>query len=379
MPLMSTSLLVASSVTVLLSIFAAGSGSASRLRALDPGVDRALRVPADGIDLVIEAAMRADDLPSVALVVGRAGEVLKQAAYGEASLELHVPATPQTVYPIASATKTMTSTAIFLLVREHKFSLEDSITELLADLPSTWLEVTPRHLLTHTSGLPDIALVSGREALIADTREAALTRVRDLPLGFPAGARWSYNQTNYMLLLMLVEKYGGLPFETFLRQRLFEPLGLKLTTFGDSDDVIPGRASMYEMRDGALRPRQSRFPEFVRGAAGVNTSVEEWYRWADAWAHAKLLPQSDLELLWQPAELSSGAQVSLAPGTSYGCGVMVETRAGQRSVGHSGGGNAAFRYFIEEDLLIVLATNGKTDEDSLVEKIADAARALREK
>src|SRR5262245_10858748 len=82
--------------------------------------------PADPIDEVIEAAMAADDLPSVAIVVGRAGTIVKQAAYGEASLELHVPATTQTVYPIASATKAITSTAVLLLVHEEKFSLEDS-------------------------------------------------------------------------------------------------------------------------------------------------------------------------------------------------------------------------------------------------------------
>lgn len=323
--------------------------------------------------------MAADDLPSVALVVGRAGTILKRAAYGEASIELHVPATPQTVYPIASATKTITSTAIFLLVREGKFSLEDSITELLPDLPPSWLEVTPRHLLTHTSGLPDVAVTSGREALIAGTRAEALRGLCAMPLRSAAGTGWSYNQTNYMLLLMLVEKYGELPFEVFVRKRLFEPLGLVATVFGDSDDVVLGRASMYEPRDGALRPRQSRFPEFMRGAAGVNTSAEEWYRWADAWAHAKLLPRSDLELLWQSAELASGAPVSLAPSTSYGCGVMVDTRSGQRSVGHSGGGNAAFRYFLDEDMLIVMATNGKTEEDGFVYEIAMAARAMQTK
>lgn len=352
--------------------------SAAVLAALSLSAGTARR-SADAIDQVVAAAMAADDLPSVALVVGRAGKIVKQAAYGEASLELHVPATTRTVYPIASATKAITSTAIFLLVHEGKFSLDDSITELLADLPPTWLEVTPRHLLTHTSGLPDIARNSGREALIAATRSEALTKVCALPLEYAAGARWSYNQTNYMLLLMLVEKYGQRPFETFVRERLFEPLGMQATTFGDSDDVIPGRASMYEPRDGALHPRQSHFPEFVHGAAGVNTSVEEWYRWADAWAHGRLLPPAELELLWQPAELASGARVSLGSNTSYGCGVMVVTRGGQRSVGHSGGGNAAFRYYLDEDLLIVVATNGKTEEDALVEQLAVAARELQAK
>jgi CubicO group peptidase (beta-lactamase class C family) len=136
---------------------------------------------------------------------------------------------------------------------------------------------------------------------------------------------------------------------------------------------------MYATRDGALRPRQSRFPEFVRGAAGVNTSVTEWYRWADAWAHGRILPQAELDLLWEPAELASGGRVGIAPGTSYGCGVMVGTRPGQRSAGHSGGGNAAFRYYIDEDLLIVVATNGQTDEDALVDRIAKAARSMQSK
>lgn len=345
--------------------------------ASDPGAGRAL--PADAIDELVATTMAADELPSVALVVGRGDRILKQAAYGKASLELGVPATTRTVYPIASATKTFTALAIQMLVREGKFSLEDSITELLADLPETWLEVTPRHLLTHTSGLPDVAVESGREVLLADTRAAALQAVRTRPLDFPVGTGWAYNQTNYLLLLMLVETHGGRPFPDFVRERILLPLALESTAFGDADDVVPGRASMYESRDGVLRPRRSLFPEFMRGAAGLNTSVEDWYRWAEAWAHGRILPRSELELGWQAARLESGAEVSLAPGVSYAFGVMLRTKNGQRSVGHSGGGNAAFRYYLDEDLLVVMATNGKTDEDALVEKIAAAARGLLEK
>jgi CubicO group peptidase (beta-lactamase class C family) len=339
-----------------------------------PSVAGSRQMPRDAIDRVIEAAMAEEGLPGVSLVVGRAGAIVKQAAYGEANVEQHAPATLQTVYPIASATKTMSSTAIFLLVGEGKFSLEDSIVELLPDLPDAWLEVTVRHLLTHTSGLPDIAITPGREPLIADSREEALAKLRDMPCA-AAGARWSYNQTNYMLVQMLVERYGERPFETFVHERLFAPLELAATTFGDSYDDVPGRAAMYAHEDGALRPRQSRFPAFVRAAAGVNTSVEEWYRWADAWAHGRVLPQAQLEELWRPAELASGAPVRLGTTASYGCGVALDTRDGRRSAGHSGGGNAAFRYFIDEDMLVVLASNGTTDPDALVERVAAAVRS----
>jgi len=333
-------------------------------------------VKEDAIDEVVRATMAADDLPSVALVVGRGGVILKQAAYGKASLELDVPATTKTVYPIASATKTFTALAIQMLVGAGKFSLEDSLTELLPDMPELWLEVTPRHLLTHTSGLPDVAMQAGREELLADTRAEALRALRALPLDFPVGTGWSYNQTNYLLLLMLVETHGERPFQDFVRERILAPLALESTRFGDADDLVPGRASMYARRDGVLRTRQSRYPEFMRGAAGLNTSVEDWYRWADAWAHGRILPRAELELGWQPAELASGAPVSPTAGTSYGFGVSLGTQAGRRSVGHSGGGNAAFRYFLDEDLLVVFATNGQTSEDALLEKIAAAARAM---
>lgn len=350
--------------------------AAGLLSLLAPQAASPADAPPDPIDAVVAAAMAADELPSVTLIVGRGGQVLKRAAYGLASLELGVPATTRTLYPIASATKTFTALAVQLLVREGKFSLEDSITELLPDLPEAWLEVTPRHLLSHTSGLPDVAVRAGREALVAETRAEALQAVAARPLDFPIGTGWRYNQTNYLLLLMLVERYGERPFEDFVRARILDPLGLAATRFGDADDVVPGRASMYERRDGALRPRQSRFPVFMRGAAGLNTNVEEWYLWADAWAHGRILPRAELEAGWQPAELASGATASLGPGVSYGLGVMVETTPGRRSVGHSGGGNAAFRYFLDEDLLIVLATNGTTQEDALLDRIAAAARTM---
>jgi D-alanyl-D-alanine carboxypeptidase len=79
-------------------------------------------------------------------------------------------------------------------VREGRFSLDDSITELLPDLPEAWLEVTPRHSLTHTSGLPDVALETGREPLLAETRAEALTKLGTLPLAFRVGTNWRLAQ-----------------------------------------------------------------------------------------------------------------------------------------------------------------------------------------
>ena len=91
-------------------------------------------VRADAVDEAIRKAMTDEHLPSVSVMIGRRGVVLKKAAYGQASLELHVPATTTTVYPIASATKPFTSSAIMMLVAKGSFSLADPITKLLPDL-----------------------------------------------------------------------------------------------------------------------------------------------------------------------------------------------------------------------------------------------------
>ena len=325
---------------------------------------------ADPVDAVIRRAMKEQHLPGVALMIGRRGRLIKHAEYGLASIELHVPVTAETLFPIASASKPFSSTAVFMLLARGKFTLDDPITGLLAGLPGSWADVTVRHLLTHTSGLPDIAVQPGREPLIAATREEALAKVVTMPRPFASGEKWSYNQTNYMLLLMLVEKFGGQPFAEFMGERLFKPIGLTHTVYGDADDVIDRRTSMYEYDSGVMRPRQSRFPEFVRGAAGINTTAGDLYLWADAWAHGRVLAPFELDRQWSPARLASGETVRLGKTMSYGCGLLIDTTEGRRSVGHSGGGNAAFRYFLDGDLLVVVLTNGKTNPDSLLESIA---------
>ena len=223
--------------------------------------------------------------------------------------------------------------------------------------------------------MPDIAVKPGREPLIATTRAEALTKLATMPRQFATAEKWSYNQTNYMLLLMLIEKFGGKPFQSFIQDTQFTPLGMKATVFGDSDDVVDGRASTYEYRDAAMHSSASHFPEFVRGAAGVNTNVTDWYRWVDAWAHGKVISRKALEVLWTPAKLAAGEMVHLGKTMTYGGGLLIDPTEGHRSVGHSGGGTAAFRYFIDDDMIVVVETNGKTNPDKLIEMIAKAVPA----
>jgi CubicO group peptidase (beta-lactamase class C family) len=153
---------------------------------------------------------------------------VKQASYGLASIEFSAPATSATLYQIASATKSFTATAVMMLVEEGKFRTTDSITKLLPGLPGEWNAVTVRQLLSHTSGLPDLLARPGYGPLRWVTRKEALDSLPLQPMAGTPGGQWIYNQTNYLLLQDLVEKYCGESLPKFIQRRIFDPLGMKL-------------------------------------------------------------------------------------------------------------------------------------------------------
>lgn len=108
---------------------------------------------ADDVDDFVTAQMRKRHIPGLSLAVIKDGKVVKLRGYGLASVEFGVPATEDSVYQIASMTKSFTATAIMMLVEEGRLGLDDRVARHLSGLPAAWGEITVRHLLTHTSGV----------------------------------------------------------------------------------------------------------------------------------------------------------------------------------------------------------------------------------
>jgi CubicO group peptidase (beta-lactamase class C family) len=327
----------------------------------------------DPVDRLIQARMSEQAVPAVAIRIEKAGKVQKEHAYGFSSLELQTPVNSQTVFEIASATKSLTATLVARKIDEGKIALTDQISKVLPDLPEPWRKVTIYQLLSHTSGLPDLAIQPGREPLIAYDRVEAMKKLSQMELAFPPGTKWAYNQTNYFLLLCLLEKLENKPFTAIVRDEVFLPLHMGHSTYGDSSEIIPGRVTSYE-RDAAKKwkVRHTRFPDFLYSAAGMNTTVGDWSRWFNAVLDGQWVRKETLETFLRPAVLASGSEVAIAPGVSYGLGFAVFTRDGKRSAGHSGGGTAAFRYYPEQGTTIFLQTNGSTNVDAFLDAIADA-------
>lgn len=204
---------------------------------------------ADPVDDYVRKQMQANHIPGVELVVLKSSKVVKEQGYGFANIELRVPPSKDTVFPLASVTKVFTATAVYLLVQEGKLRLDDKVATILPGLPAAWNDITVLNCLSHTTGLQDFYPGSPASApagwIGASTEEEALQRISALRLRNKPGDKSIYDQTGFLLLKMIVERKTGMRLEDFLAQRIFQPLAMKSAQFGDALDVIPNRASIY--------------------------------------------------------------------------------------------------------------------------------------
>src|SRR5262249_43915794 len=147
-------------------------------------------------------------------------------AYGLANVENNVPVTTNSRFIIASVTKAWASTAIMMLVDQGKVRLAQPVGDLVPNLPTSWRSVPVRRLLSHTSGLPHVMLSSNPGEMISPERDSAIALAGAKPLEFPVGAQWSYNQTNYVLLGMIIDRATGTSFMPWILDHIAKPLGL---------------------------------------------------------------------------------------------------------------------------------------------------------
>ena len=323
----------------------------------------------DPTDRLVREHMEALGIPAVSLVVMRNGVVLREAAYGRPSLELDVPATPATVFPYASMAKVFTGTAVLRLVQDGRLSLEGHIADLLPDLPPAWSDVTVRQLLAHTSGLPDLNSERGFQNPFVSpwaSVAAALDTLAGLPVERAPGTGFSYNQTNYLLLGMLLERIDGRTVEEYVAEEFAGPLGLASLAYGDSRVPIAGRASWYtrmdfsegEPRVVAPRPLWIEYPHFLHTGAGLNGTARDLAGFVDAVASGRLLDDAHRHEMWTALPLADGSTFRFEDGvTGSGLGWWVHDDPTHPWVGMGGAASGVVRHHVNEGLTIAVLTN----------------------
>lgn len=185
-----------------------------------------------------------------AALVAEDGRAIYSRGFGEAVMEFDVPNGPDTRFRIGSVTKQFTAAIVLQLVEEGRIDLQAPITDYLPDYPPTQGDrVTIHHLLTHTSGIPSYTDLPGfmegpvREPFIPS--DSLLPVFWEMDLEFEPGSRWSYNNSGYHILGVIIERVTGESYDRVLRERILEPMGLRNTGYDHNADVVEKRALGY--------------------------------------------------------------------------------------------------------------------------------------
>ncbi|MDZ7651384.1 MAG: serine hydrolase domain-containing protein [Burkholderiaceae bacterium] len=258
------------------------------------------------IEAIVAEEMAKQRVPGVAVAVVRRGELILARGFGLANVEHSVPVTTSTIFQTGSLAKQFTAVAVMLQAEDGKLDLDDSIARYLPDAPATWKAITVRHLLTHTSGIPDY------DARTLDYRkdytDDELMQVAfGLPLEFPAGSRWSYSNTGYVLLGAIVRKASGQFYGDVLRDRVFGPLGMTTARVISEEDIVMHRAGGCRLAGEALKNQEWVAPKLNTTADGsLYLSLQDWLVWEQALRTRVVLRAASWEQVFAPVRLKSG-------------------------------------------------------------------------
>jgi CubicO group peptidase (beta-lactamase class C family) len=318
------------------------------------------------VDAVL-APWRHDDSPGCALGVDRDGAPLLRRAVGMANLEAGSRWSIGTISESGSVAKQFVAAGLVLLARDGKLSLDDDISRWIPEVRGLGRRITVRHLLTHTSGLPDRYLlheVEGRPAGEVDHPNAEVMHVvsRLRELNFDPGEDYLYSNTGYVVAVAVLERVSGRSLQQFTDERIFRPLDMTRTRWReDHRPVVAGRAAAYT---GSRARGFANDHPFTRvfGSGGLLTTVDDFLKWQAALQRGGA---------WGPVRDSLEVVGRLNDGTvlTYGLGVGVGSWRGLRVVSHTGstgGYRAALFRYPERNVAIALLCNVGSVNPALV-------------
>jgi CubicO group peptidase (beta-lactamase class C family) len=315
-----------------------GRVAALGLAALSLSVVPALSQDVDRMDQVIRASADQDAF-SGSVLVARNGEVLLDRGYGLANREWGIANAGDTRFRLASVSKQFTAAAVMILKERGLVDLDAPVKTWLPDAPAAWDGVTARRLLNHTAGTPDFTRFEDYEALKtqATTVEALVARFRDRPLDFQPGERFAYSNSGYILLTALIEKASGQTYADFVRENLFQPLGMSDSGYDDHAVVLPRRASGYVPTDDGVENADYVDMSVPQGAGGLYSTTRDLLKWELGLFGGRVLQSSSLTELITPGR------------GDYALGLEVKTDGADTIVSHSGG-IEGFNTYLAHDL-----------------------------
>jgi CubicO group peptidase (beta-lactamase class C family) len=283
------------------------------------------------------------------VLVARGDQVLFSKAYGEANLEWHVANTATTKFRLGSITKQFTAASILLLEARGKLKVDDPLKNYMPDAPATWNAITLKHLLTHTSGIPNVTSLADfpkRKVHTAKVEEA-IGWFRDEPLEFAPGEKMAYSNSGYLLLGFVIEKVSGQSYAQFVQENIFTPLGMRDSGYDSNSAIIERRAAGYTPRPDGIVNADYVSMTIPHAAGALYSTTEDLLRWQRGLYGNKILSADAVRRMTTPFK------------AGYGFGLAIPE--GKRRLYQHGGGiegfNTQLNYYPESGVTVAALAN----------------------
>jgi CubicO group peptidase (beta-lactamase class C family) len=295
------------------------------------------------------------------------GKVILEKGYGYQDIENKIPNTPNTIFQVGSITKQFTTTVILKLAEENKLTLQDKLTKYFPDYPRGD-EIKIEHLLSHTSGIYEYfrnPLYHQSKAEKPLTKEDRMAFFKDKPMDFNPGTNFSYCNSGYELLGLIIEKITRKPYEKVVNEMIFKPLKMVNSGFDFNGLKSSLKAKPYTLysKDKSIEsiPWDS---TFTYSAGALYSNVKDMYLWHEGLLKNKIIKKSSLEKAYTPVL------------NGYGYGWWIDSFYNKKIVSHGGnvdGFTSQFTRVPEDDICIVLLNNTYNHE---IETIANSILAI---
>jgi serine beta-lactamase-like protein LACTB, mitochondrial len=334
---------------------------------------------------IVRAAVTQQNLPGLSVAVGAGGDIVWAEGFGWADLEKRVPVAPHMRFRIGTASTVLTSAAVGLLLEKDRLRLDENIQTYVPEFPEKQWPVTLRQVMAHVAG---VRSDGGDEGPLFSARcerpVEALPHFKDSALLFEPGTKYRYSRYGWILVSAAVEAAAAEPFLSYMRTRVFQPLGMEDTEADSATEPIPDRVTPYFPRFSA-DPRYGPDPmrpldySCYAGSSAFLSTPSDLVRFGMGLNSAKLLQSATVKLLQTPQRLASGEET----GYALGWDLETATLAGRhtRVIGHDGdvlGGRVASLMTFDGHDLVVAVTSNTSYADTFAVGIQIAEAFVRQ-
>jgi CubicO group peptidase (beta-lactamase class C family) len=344
------SVLILMSITLCLSYAALSAGDMSTKRMVRE-IDEFIgdRIPANG--------------PGASVLVVKEGNIILRKGYGMANLELGVPMRPEMVFRIGSITKQFTAAGILMLVEEGRVSLKDEITKYIPEYPNRGTKIRLHHLLNHTSGIKSYDDLHQFQAnLKKDFKPDEFINIfKNKSLEFKPGEQFKYSNSGYFLLGLVIEKVSGKTYEKFVKDRIFEPLGMKNSYYDDFSRIISNRAAGYQKTKNGFINAEYFSQTWAYASGALLSTIDDLWTWTKELHSGQVISPKYLKLMLTPTKCKNGKV------KNYGYGFWLNPLFGEKRVDHNGGIFGFLTYLLylpKKDIFVSVLTNALVVADA---------------